>query len=130
MGSDICYTATLSVTSVVTVVTVAELSGCCCTKVWCLAGNQVWWTWEVEDVFKKVPAGESYSKVYSLLIPPVFLISTMKSSSKLGEMLQSFLLCPQGINILVEWRTQNILGSGNLSSTWIIKNTKCGLYCV
>ncbi len=23
----------------------------------CLAGNQVWWTWEVEDVFQKVKAG-------------------------------------------------------------------------
>ena len=23
-----------------------------------LAGNQVWWTWEVEDVFKKVKKGE------------------------------------------------------------------------
>ena len=23
----------------------------------CLAGNQVWWTWEVEDVFRKVKAG-------------------------------------------------------------------------
>ncbi len=23
----------------------------------CLAGNQIWWTWEVEDVFKKVKAG-------------------------------------------------------------------------
>ena len=23
----------------------------------CLAGNQVWWTWEVEDVFSKVKAG-------------------------------------------------------------------------
>jgi dynein heavy chain len=24
----------------------------------CLAGNQVWWTWEVEDVFQKVRAGQ------------------------------------------------------------------------
>ena len=23
----------------------------------CLAGNQIWWTWEVEDVFKKVAKG-------------------------------------------------------------------------
>lgn len=23
----------------------------------CLAGNQVWWTWEVEDVFRKVKKG-------------------------------------------------------------------------
>ena len=23
----------------------------------CLAGNQVWWTWEVEDVFRKVKQG-------------------------------------------------------------------------
>ena len=23
----------------------------------CLAGNQIWWTWEVEDVFKKVKGG-------------------------------------------------------------------------
>ena len=23
----------------------------------CLAGNQIWWTWEVEDVFKKVKKG-------------------------------------------------------------------------
>jgi dynein heavy chain len=23
----------------------------------CLAGNQVWWTWEVEDVFNKVKKG-------------------------------------------------------------------------
>ncbi len=23
----------------------------------CLAGNQIWWTWEVEDVFGKVKAG-------------------------------------------------------------------------
>ena len=23
----------------------------------CLACNQVWWTWEVEDVFRKVKAG-------------------------------------------------------------------------
>ena len=23
----------------------------------CLAGNQIWWTWEVEDVFRKVRAG-------------------------------------------------------------------------
>ena len=33
----------------------------------CLAGNQVWWTWEVEDVFKKVRTGESSSTVYSAL---------------------------------------------------------------
>lgn len=24
----------------------------------CLAGNQIWWTWEVEDVFKKVKNGQ------------------------------------------------------------------------
>jgi hypothetical protein len=24
----------------------------------CLAGNQVWWTWEVEDVFQKVRLGQ------------------------------------------------------------------------
>ncbi len=24
----------------------------------CLAGNQVWWTWEVEDVFTKVKKGQ------------------------------------------------------------------------
>jgi len=24
----------------------------------CLACNQVWWTWEVEDVFRKVKAGQ------------------------------------------------------------------------
>lgn len=24
----------------------------------CLAGNQVWWTWEVEDVFRKVKKGQ------------------------------------------------------------------------
>ena len=24
----------------------------------CLAGNQVWWTWEVEDVFNKVKKGQ------------------------------------------------------------------------
>ena len=24
----------------------------------CLAGNQVWWTWEVEDVFSKVKQGQ------------------------------------------------------------------------
>ena len=24
----------------------------------CLAGNQVWWTWEVEDVFIKVKQGQ------------------------------------------------------------------------
>ena len=24
----------------------------------CLAGNQVWWTWEVEDVFTKVRSGQ------------------------------------------------------------------------
>ena len=24
----------------------------------CLAGNQIWWTWEVEDVFKKVKQGQ------------------------------------------------------------------------
>lgn len=24
----------------------------------CLAGNQVWWTWEVEDVFAKVKKGQ------------------------------------------------------------------------
>ena len=24
----------------------------------CLAGNQVWWTWEVEDVFHKVKKGQ------------------------------------------------------------------------
>ena len=23
----------------------------------CLAGNQIWWTWEVEDVFNKVKKG-------------------------------------------------------------------------
>ena len=23
----------------------------------CLAGNQIWWTWEVEDVFRKVRQG-------------------------------------------------------------------------
>ena len=23
----------------------------------CLAGNQVWWTWEVEDVFRKIKKG-------------------------------------------------------------------------
>ena len=23
----------------------------------CLAGNQVWWTWEVEDVFNKIKKG-------------------------------------------------------------------------
>ena len=23
----------------------------------CLASNQVWWTWEVEDVFRKVQVG-------------------------------------------------------------------------
>ncbi len=23
----------------------------------CLAGNQIWWTWEVEDVFRKVKTG-------------------------------------------------------------------------
>ena len=25
----------------------------------CLAGNQIWWTWEVEDVFKKFRRGHS-----------------------------------------------------------------------
>ena len=36
----------------------------CCRVNWmlyqgmvCLAGNQIWWTWEVEDVFRKVRAG-------------------------------------------------------------------------
>ena len=24
-----------------------------------LAGNQIWWTWEVEDVFNKVSEGET-----------------------------------------------------------------------
>ena len=24
----------------------------------CLAGNQVWWTWEVEDTFQKVKKGQ------------------------------------------------------------------------
>jgi len=24
----------------------------------CLVGNQVWWTWEVEDVFRKVKTGD------------------------------------------------------------------------
>ena len=24
----------------------------------CLAGNQVWWTWDVEDIFQKVKKGE------------------------------------------------------------------------
>lgn len=27
----------------------------------CLAGNQVWWTWEVEDVFQKVKIGQKQS---------------------------------------------------------------------
>ena len=27
----------------------------------CLAGNQVWWTWEVEDVFRKVKIGDKQS---------------------------------------------------------------------
>lgn len=26
-----------------------------------LAANQVWWTWEVQDVFKKVKKGEKYA---------------------------------------------------------------------
>ena len=27
----------------------------------CLAGNQVWWTWEVEDVFQKVKQGHKHA---------------------------------------------------------------------
>jgi len=27
----------------------------------CLAGNQVWWTWEVEDVFRKVQRGMKHA---------------------------------------------------------------------
>lgn len=31
-----------------------------------LAGNQVWWTWEVEDVFRKVKKGEKQAlKTYA-----------------------------------------------------------------
>jgi len=26
-----------------------------------IAGTQVWWTWRVEDVFKKVRAGNKYA---------------------------------------------------------------------
>lgn len=29
-----------------------------------LAANQVWWTWEVQDVFKKVKEGEKYALKY------------------------------------------------------------------
>ena len=44
-----------------------------------LAGNLVWWTWEVEDVFKKVKLGgvnklamKNYAKKCQSQVPPEF----------------------------------------------------------
>lgn len=37
-----------------------------------LAGNQVWWTWEVEDVFHKAKkGGKTAMKVRMVTQPPV-----------------------------------------------------------
>ena len=40
----------------------------------CLAGNQVWWTWEVEDVFKRVRQGSKQAmKDYAKKVIKTFI---------------------------------------------------------
>ena len=52
-----------------------------------LAGNQVWWTWEVEDVFRKVKKGDKmamknyakkcHSQIDDLVGTPAGLLETL-----------------------------------------------------
>ena len=65
-----------------------------------LAGNLVWWTWEVEDVFKKVKLGgvnklamKNYAKKCQLQVPPglkyfVFMFCFVLPSTKCFFVLQ------------------------------------------
>lgn len=59
-----------------------------------LAGNQVWWTWEVEDVFQKVKKGDKMGmKNYA-----------KKMHKQIDELVVKVRICLVGQNYFVSWQ--------------------------
>ena len=59
-----------------------------------LAGNQVWWTWEVEDVFQKVKKGDKMGmKNYA-----------KKMHKQIDELVVKVRICVVGQTYFVSWQ--------------------------